>query len=455
MTGNYSDGTADVSAGCGVALTKLQQVKIVVSMYLGYATFMLLRMIPTVAGNSITANPELNVTTGDWGRILAVGTVGAVIGKFVGGLASDKFGGRLTFFFGLIVTALGVAAFAVSRTVIMFQTTFFIALLAKSAGWPAMTKIIESSFRPTEYGRVWGVLATSSRVGTLVATFVLGGLLGVLAWQSMLYLAAAAGIVMAVVFLVTQQSPQSPEASSEGDSGRSPEREALPSTDDPSSSVAAEHPLHRTTLPQAIEHFVMSRQFWLITFSLMGLTIMWDFLLMVPLYLTQTFELSESAASKTASAFPFGSLISVLVGGFVFDKLSRRATAWVMAVLLTVAALCVLTFYLMPQMNLTDAQLTLLSLALLFVFGLCVSPCYYIPMSVFSIEFGGPHSGFLIALLDALAFGVTAVFYFFAGDLAEHSWSLFLLVLFGVCLWAMLTTFLFLLGEARRLVAHA
>ena len=73
----------------------------------------------------------------------------------------------------------------------------------------------------------------------------------------------------------------------------------------------------------------------------------------------------------------------------------------------------------------TPESLTSLALVLLFLFGLCVSPCYYIPMSVFSMEFGGPHSGFLIALLDAIAFGALAIFQFFGGAIAKTDWNLF------------------------------
>jgi hypothetical protein len=95
---------------------------------------------------------------------------------------------------------------------------------------------------------------------------------------------------------------------------------------------------------------------------------------------------------------------------------------------LIVAAGCILTFHLMSHFTISENAEIGLSLAILFAFGLCVSPCYYIPMSVFSIEFGGPHFGFLIALLEALAFGATAAFYYFVGELADESWTLFLFV---------------------------
>ncbi len=120
-----------------------------------------------------------------------------------------------------------------------------------------------------------------------------------------------------------------------------------------------------------------------------------------------------------------------------------------MGALLTVATLCIAAFYLMPNWGLENQTRVYLSLTLLFVFGLCVSPCYYLPMSVFSIEFGGPHSGFLIALLDALGFAAFAVFSYFGGALAETSWDGFLFVLLAVSIWSLLTTFFFLRGEGR------
>jgi hypothetical protein len=126
-----------------------------------------------------------------------------------------------------------------------------------------------------------------------------------------------------------------------------------------------------------------------------------------------------------------------------------------MGLLLAIASGCLLTFLMMPGFAFGTGSLLWISLGLLFVFGLCVSPCYYIPMSVFSIEFGGPHSGFLIALLDAMSFMATAAFYFFGGSLAKQSWSVFLAVLLAISIWSVLATFLFLKGEARRLRANA
>ena len=57
---------------------------------------------------------------------MAVETVVAVIRKLIGGVSADKPSGRLTFSMGRIVIALGVAALAALKTVMMFQATFSI-----------------------------------------------------------------------------------------------------------------------------------------------------------------------------------------------------------------------------------------------------------------------------------------------------------------------------------------
>jgi sugar phosphate permease len=416
-----------------------EQLVALASMYFGYAMFMVLRTIPSVAGAAIREDPSLHVDLEVWGKIVACGAWGAVVGKILCGYAADKVGGKRTFAVGLLVASLFVGLFGFVSDARAFGAAFFLVLMAKSAGWPSMARIIINWFQPHQYGRVWGILSTSSRVGTLAATFCLSSLLAWMSWRGMLWIAAGLGTVTAIAFAFLMQERPAAIASSVDET-------RLESATSPSPP----HPLDGTTLVQAILCFLRSGQFWLIAGGLMGLAILWDFLLIVPMFLQDTLHLTAAAASRAASAFPLGSLISVLIGGYVFDKLSRRATAWVMGLLLTFASGCLLTFLMMPHFELTTGALIWLSLGLLFVFGLCVSPCYYIPMSVFSIEFGGPHAGFLIALLDALSFIATAIFYYYGGGLAEQSWSLFLKILLAVSIWSALATFVFLQGEARR-----
>ncbi len=420
---------------------RYRQGQVLLSMYVGYAMFMVLRMAPAPVSNAIISDPALDIDKGDWGRILAMGIVGAVVGKLVAGYAADRFGGRITFTVGLLVCSLGIASFSVAKFAWMFQAAFFVALMAKSAGWPGMTRIVGESFRPTEFGRVWGILSTSSRVGTIVATFGLGVLVAMVSWPVLLVIASGFGLVTAAAFNFAQRSAATRLAECQSKPSDSQEQTAI---------RTPSHPLDGTTLPEAIRRFCLSGQFWLITGSLTALTILMDILLFLPLFLKETVGMSDSGASMTSSAFPLGSFISVLAGGFVFDLLSRRSTAWLMGGLLLIATGCIGTFWLLQFISTSNQVAVGISLVLLFVFGFCIAPCYYIPMSVFSIQFGGPHAGFLVALLDAIAFLVDAVFYWFAGELAEQSWSQFLLVFGGITMVSAGLTFAFMLGEARR-----
>ncbi len=420
-----------------------QQAATIATIYVAYATSMILRMIPTVAGTSIKGDESLGIGIDQWTTVLSAGTCGAMIGKFICGWAADKFGGHRTFAIALFVASAFVGLFARSSSLRMFQLTFFITLMAQSAGWPSMTRIIVNWVAPSEYGRVWGILSTSSRVGTLTATFILGSLLTWLSWRGMMGIAAGLGLCAAIFYaLMMKERPEGSIPITSNDANAT------------SNIVTPAKPAHRfdgLTLAQVIPQFFCSLRFWLICGSLMGLTILWDFLLLVPMYLQDTLHLTEAQASRAASAFPLGSLISVLAGGFVFDKLNRRTTAWVMAGLLTVAAGCLLSFPMLASLSLPEPAAAMAPLVLLFVFGICVSPCYYIPCSVFSIDFGGPHSGFLVSLLDAVGFAATATFYYFGGTLIKTAgWNTFIGTLATICGASAVATFLFMHRHARK-----
>ncbi|MFN8855516.1 MAG: MFS transporter [Planctomycetaceae bacterium] len=413
----------------------LPQLQTVATLYLAYATSMVLRMIPTVVGTSIRGDSQLGIGLAEWSQILAAGTLGALVGKFVCGWSADRFGGRLTLTAALLVASAGVVQFATAQSLSGFQSALFLTLLAQAAGWPSMTKVIGNWFAPQQYGRVWGVLATSSRVGTLFATLLLGSLVTSVPWRSLLLLTSAGGVIVAMAYgWLLRETPPQPSTTTSPDSSHQ--------TSHPSG--AFDHLPLRAALPQMLSN----RRFWGIAASLMGLAILWDFLLLAPMFLQDQLHLTAPQASRVASAFPLGSLISVLAGGYVFDRLGNRKMAGVTALLLAVATVSLLLFSQLGPTAILGIPARVSAGFLFLVLGLCLSPCYYIPASVFSMEFGGRHSGFLVSLLDALGFASTAVFYYFAGQQIEtHGWVTFLGILAAIGVWSLVTTSAFLWNE--------
>jgi hypothetical protein len=105
----------------------------------------------------------------------------------------------------------------------------------------------------------------------------------------------------------------------------------------------------------------------------------------------------------------------------------------------------------LPQLNLGAELVLPVALGLILVFGMMISPAYYVPMSVFSIEFGGVHSATLVCLIDMSGFAASATFGFVAGRLAAGAggWNSFMNLLLAVGSVAAVSTWLFMYGEHR------
>lgn len=442
-------------------MTKVQrkdQILLVVYMYLVYAGFMVLKTAIAVASPELIASGLITKT--QWGEIISWGTIGAILGKLVSGVGADKFGGKFTFTAGIFITSLGVLLFSQSTAVTLFSAMFFLTLFAKSFGWPSMAKLIGNWYDPRQYGKVWGVLSTSSRVGTMTALFVLGLLLKFVGWKIMLLVAAGAGLLLTGLsaFLIRETPPDSLIGESRENNLQNESRETEESnweaSGEPSNQNGeehAEHPLKGTTLAQALLVFATSLRFWLIALSMMGLTILWDFLDFLPIYLTESLKVSTADASLITTAFPSGAFVSVLISGYLFDSLKASTIPRLMGFFLFLAVVSLVVLFILPDYGLDASVLVKITLACLFVFGFTVAPAYYLPMSIFSIKFGGPHSGILIALLDVFGFAATVPFKLYGGAMADRpgGWTDFFSMLITIAFLSMIVTWLFLKGEAR------
>lgn len=399
--------------------------------YLAYGVSMVLRLMPAFAANAMRDDPTLQADLNAIGLMLASGTTGALCGKFLWGWAADRWGAKLVFPFALTLESLAVAAFSQARSMDELQVAFFVTLLAQAAGWPCLTRIVKTWASPGHQGRIWGLLSTSSRIGTLAASLGPAALAAFLPWRGVLLAAAVLGIAAAIIALILlpaednsiQQNPQSQQ-----------------NTD------STPHPFAGVSLGKALCGFFTSPRFLLMAAALMGLAVLWDFLMLAPMLLHDSLRLTNEQSLRAVSAVPFGSLLSLLVGGLLFDRLARRTRAFTMAGLLATATFCLTLLAALPALQLADSLRVAASTCLLFVFGLCLSPCYYIPVSVFSTEFGGPRCGILVAVLDAIGFAAVAAFCLISGPIVTHyGWTSLLLLLTAIGLTASFLLLVFLL----------
>ena len=419
------------------------EFQIVISMCLGYAMLMLCRTVVGVAGPAMLLDPGLDLDIATFGAILGWGTAGNLTGKLTNGVLADKLGGSKVFISAIGIAAVTTFIFGTLSSNTAFFALYFLTIFAKSAGWPSMANIIRVSFTHAKHGRVWGFIATSSRVSSVVTTLLLSSLLLVMSWRGLFFVAATIALICA--FFLPKYLKDSWKDS--GDLSTESEK-----TVDTLSAWSKSHPLHDVDIPGAIIFFVKNSRFWLISLGVASLAVLFEFQVFIPIYLSETFDLIPAEAGMASAAFPLGCLIAVFAGGFVFDKLSRKNLIFVVGATLIVAIFCLLSLRFLGTADM-NAQLELiLTISLIFIFGLAISPAYYIPMSVFSIDFGGRHCGLLVGLIDALAYLGAMIFDFVGGAVAnkDGGWQDFLSILIVTSVIATVTMITFLYVEYVR-----
>jgi sugar phosphate permease len=408
-------------------------------MCLGYGMLMLCRTVVGVAGPAMLADPGLTLDTATFGAILGWGTAGNLTGKLTTGILADKLGGSRIFIWAVGLAAIATFIFGTLSTNIAFFALYFLTVFAKSAGWPSMANIIRVGFVPAKHGRVWGFIATSSRISSVATTVLVSSLLLIMSWRGLFYIAGALALVSAFIL------PRYLKSSWQG--SRRLDADAEGSTE-PISAWSKDHPLSKAETRAAIRVFISNPRFWLISLGVSSLAVLFEFQVFLPIYLNETFSLPPAQAGMASSAFPLGCLVAVFGGGFIYDKLSKKNIVYTMSATLIVAVLCLLSLRLLGVYDFGSGLELSITIVLVFLFGFAISPAYYIPMSVFSIGFGGKHCGLLVGLIDAFAYFGAMMFDFIGGTVAnkEGGWEDFILILIVTSILAtiIMTTFLYL-----------
>jgi len=383
---------------------------------------MLCRTVVSVAGPAMIADPSLTLDVASFGAIAGWGTAGNLAGKLTNGVLADKLGGSRVFIFAIGLAAIATFIFGTLSSNTAFFALYFLTMFSKSAGWPSMANIIRVVFSNDRHGRIWGFIATSSRISSVATTLLLSSLLLVLSWRGLFFVAAGIALLCAIIL------PKFLNKNNTGAEKTTPVSESDSSKQDDSSKP---HPLNNVDTLAAIVHFIRSPSFWLISFGVSAIAVLFEFQVFVPIYLSETFDLQPSEAGMASAVFPIGCLLAVFTGGFVFDKLSKKSLISVMGMTLVIAIFCLLVLRFLGTVELNHQFEFMLTMVLIFLFGFAISPAYYIPMSVFSISFGGKHCGLLVGLIDALAYFGAMIFDFVGGEVAnkEGGWQDFLLIL--------------------------
>jgi sugar phosphate permease len=357
---------------------RFQQFKIVAILFGGYAALYFCRADLSVGTPLIVENlGRHGVSHNDaivrMGTIASLGVFAYALGKlFLTGLG-DFWGGRVSFLVGLVGATAFTLLFAAGGTIPIFTIAWFGNRLTQSIAWAGLIKVSSKWFDYSSYGMIIGILSISYLVGDAAARKSMGMLIerGV-EWQTLFYYAAA---VAGVMFLINLWLLRESRVEAGYPEARPNPLNLFAASESRPQSVGA------LLLP-----LLRSHAFILVCALSLGCTIIREtFNIWTPVYLRDYLGYSMSKAAGMSAVFPGVGAVSVLLTGWLSDRLGANGRAIIMFVGLSATAVALLILMSMRS----DASGSLLPLFAIGTIAFCLLGPYSYLGGAFALDFGG------------------------------------------------------------------
>ena len=307
------------------------------------------------------------------GWLTSFGVLAYALGKlFLTGLG-DFWGGRWNFLIGVGGAAVFTLMFAAGGTLPVFTLAWLGNRLTQSLGWAGLIKVSSRWFDYTSYGSIIGILSISYLVGDALARQQMGWLIGRgFGWRSLfLFAAIVAGVALLANVLWLRESRV--------DEGHA---EARPNP----LNLFADSESRPASIGALLLPLLRSRAFLLVCLLSFTCTIIREtFNTWTPVYLHDHLGYSMSGSAGMSAIFPGVGAVSVLVAGWLSDRLGLNGRSLLMFLGLggAAAALLVLTSV-RP-----GPSVALLPLVMIGVTAFCVLGPYSYLGGAFAADFGG------------------------------------------------------------------
>ena len=350
------------------------QARMMALMLIGYAGYYLCRADYSVSTPLLIKQFHAQgVDKAFIGRIASLGTLAYAFGKFVSGSIADFAGGKRMFLAGM-GGAIACTLLFGAGGLPLFTIAWAANRLIQSAGWVGMVKLTSKWFSYSTYGAAMGIISLSYLFGDFFSRLFLGRLIKAgFGWQHIFYVSAA---VLGVIFVANLLLKEAPRTIGE----------AEPSAN-PANVFGAEGQQEDAgSLRDLLLPLLCSSTFWIVCALSFGFTLAREtFGNWTPLYLVEVAHMDAGTAATYSSLFPLFGGLSVLLAGFLSDKLGRtgRAKIILTGLLLSIPLLLLMAFpvWLGGSVLLT---LTLLGLVAFVLIG----PYSFLAGAI-SLDFGG------------------------------------------------------------------
>ena len=378
------------------------------------------------------------------GFIASVGTVAYALGKFVSGALADLGTGRRNFLGGMAGSIVFTILFAMSGGFPIFTLAWIGNRLFQSQGWAGLVRVSSRWFSYSNYGSVMAVVSLSFLFGDAVCRWMMSQLMahGV-GWRGVFFFAAGAlAVLMLTNLLLLREAP---------------EERGLPAPEvNPRNVYADEQPTgdgERAGVGAILRPLLTSFPFWMVCVLAFGATMLREtFNLWTPTYFVQFAGLTASAAASHSALFPLCGGVSVLLGGFLSDKLGPNGRNILIMTGMTGCTVCLLLMGSVPDHAGEWAPTVLVGLVGFMLLG----PYAYLAGAM-SLDFGGQRG-------SATAAGIIDGFGYLAGWLSGDTvarvavafgWRSAFLCLAGVSLLTALVALVLAVHQRKHNIQNA
>jgi len=361
------------------------------------------------------------------GFMASMGTAAYALGKFFSGALADTRGGRRFFLGGMAGSILFTVVFALSGGFPIFTLAWIGNRLFQSQGWAGLVRVSSRWFSYSTYGSVMAVVSLSFLFGDAGCRWMMSELLahGV-GWRGVFYFAAAA---LAVLFLINLVLLRETPAERGLPAPEVNPRNVYADIDEPGSE---RHREQRPKIGAILRPLLTSVAFWLVCLLAFGTTLLREtFNLWTPTYFVQFVGLLPSVAASRSALFPLCGGVSVLLGGFLSDRLGANGRN-----VLVVAGMAACTVFLVMLGRVTGHAGEWAPTVLVGLVGFALLGPYSYLAGAMSLDFGGEQG-------SATAAGIIDGFGYIAGWLSgvtvarisvAYGWSRAFFALAGVSL---------------------
>ena len=323
------------------------------------------------------------------GTIASLGVLGYALGKlFLGGLG-DFWGGRVNFLIGLAGATGFTVLFAATGLIPVFTLAWLGNRLTQSLSWAGLIKVASKWFNYSSYGTVVGILSVSYLVGDALARQQMGMLIHHgFGWRALFYFAAAvAAAFLLLNFLFLRES----RAALGFEEARTNPLNLFAQSESRPPSVGA-----------LLRPLFASPAFQLVCVLSFGCTIVREtFNIWTPVYLRDYLGYSMGDAAGMSALFPGVGAVSVLLTGWLSDRLGLNGRTLLMFVGLTATAAALLGLMSIPS----RAGGTLLPLLAIGSIAFCLLGPYSYLGGAFALDFGGKQASAVASgMIDGIGY---------------------------------------------------